>query len=217
MPSTTIQFAWALQVKVPRLGAHLEAYHELLPTIYTVRLCNRYGTGPKAHITKLPVEMIYHIESFLIQAKRAKLLPGWVADFGCWRDKCHPIDHMSDAAILEIYNQSTEGMSEDFDIEEGFLVRCEASEVTPSIREYVTDEVAQWSDEGEWGNCAGRTRWRERVGHPPATGRGSFDKFAVILRKDFGLDVWISHTQEGEPPVWSDKNVSPSTIASTLR
>ena len=228
MLKTYTKFAWALPVKVEVLGAHVEAYCDILPTLYTVRLCNRYGKGPNAHITKLPVEMVHHIEAFLVQAKRATVLPQWVQDFRCWTGKCKLIDHLDDAAILELYNERKRDWTpgslefdeedEERDEESAFYraynkMITPDKVVTPSIRECIADMTDSWADEGEYDPCVGQDRWRARVGQPTSLERGKFDQYRVILQRDFGLDVWVNHVQTDDEPVRGDCSVSHSTIA----
>lgn len=209
MPSTSIQFAWALPVKVEVLGAHLQAHEELQPGLDALRLCNRYGKRPRAYITKLPVEVVDLIEVFLTQAKRAKILPEWVQALRCWEDKCQPIEHMDDATILQIYNSGKR------DVTPGGFDNMEDYEVTPWIRECVSQDLVgcRYSANKKPFSLTCQMAWRGRVGHPACTSRGKFDQFGVMLRKDFGLDVWISHVQR-EKQASSDDSVSHSTIAS---
>lgn len=229
MASTSIVFAWALPVKVEVLGAHLEAYQALLPTLIAVRLCNRYGKGSKAHITKLPIEMIHHIEGFLFRTTRATTLPQWGQDLRCWEEKCQPIDHMDDATILEIYNRSKRDWTpggvdfEDYDNwqAEWKEMIAPSQEVTPGIRESVADTMNEhwsddgdrWTEDGEPRGCLGQARWCARVGHPTSLERGKFDQYRVILRKDFGLDIFVSHVQLNEKSVRNADSTAHSTIA----
>ena len=87
---------WAIPVRPDELGAHLEAYERSLPTLYTLRLCRRYGQGPASHITKIPLELLWKVEDFVIAADRK---PGWNE----WKDalyhyesRCHPKDHFDE-------------------------------------------------------------------------------------------------------------------------
>ncbi|KAF7195747.1 hypothetical protein HII31_02882, partial [Pseudocercospora fuligena] len=104
MATTTIDFAWAMPVDIVQLGAHLEAYDTVQPMINTLRLCNRFGRGDKAAITKLPVELVLRVEEYLMIEERVKLLNAWATDLRCWKGQCRPIEHMSNAQILKYYN-----------------------------------------------------------------------------------------------------------------
>lgn len=55
------RITWMQRVRPEVLGAHLEAYINLLPTITTLRLCNRFGQGEEAYIKRLPVELVSEI------------------------------------------------------------------------------------------------------------------------------------------------------------
>lgn len=92
MPGVATTLAWVMPVKVDALGAHLEAYVKLLPTLNTLRLSHRYG-GPAAPITRLPAELILHIEEILTLEERKKKLQEWTQDFKCFESKCKIADH----------------------------------------------------------------------------------------------------------------------------
>ncbi|KAI5356861.1 hypothetical protein Slin15195_G052470 [Septoria linicola] len=118
MPSTKIEVAWAVEVKVHKLGASLEAYDRLQPTLATIRLCTRFGTGDKATINKLLVELIQQIEDLIMQDERLKTIPAWARDFRCWSSRCEQIDHITDDGMLEHYNQMMEDIPHSYDSED---------------------------------------------------------------------------------------------------
>lgn len=70
MPTTRVEVAWAVPVKIEQLGAHLEAYTSLQTTLNALRLCNRFGSGTQATITKLPIELVQQIERHMIEEKQ---------------------------------------------------------------------------------------------------------------------------------------------------
>lgn len=72
MPSIDATVAWAVPVEVEVLGAHLEAYVNLQPTINTLRMCHRFGKGEQAAITRLPVELLSEVEDLLMGEERQK-------------------------------------------------------------------------------------------------------------------------------------------------
>lgn len=228
MPSTNIGVAWALPVKVEVLGAHLEAYHLLHPIRNTIRLCNRYGQGPEAHITKLPIEMLDHIEAFLTQAYRDIILPQWRKDFRCWEDRCEPIDHLVDWEILNLYNGhrcdiAAGSFSDEKEYDSAYLAEEEkpdAHEVTEDIHEKVKVLIDDDIDIGDTMMCCReghekiKTRWQDRVGKATEPTRGYFSHLEIILKRDFGLEVWISHVQrELRYTLMSDDDFSHSTLA----
>lgn len=64
-------------MRVEKLGAHLEAYIQTLPTIVTLRLCSRFGSRPQCHINKLPIELVGTIEEHIIESACAEALGTW--------------------------------------------------------------------------------------------------------------------------------------------
>ncbi|KAM0701675.1 hypothetical protein Q7P35_010584 [Cladosporium inversicolor] len=74
MSELTTTLTWALPVRVEQLGAHLEAYIATLPTITTLRLCNRFGASDDCHINRLPVELVKLIEEYIVEPEREKAL-----------------------------------------------------------------------------------------------------------------------------------------------
>jgi hypothetical protein len=79
-------------VRVEKLGAHLEAYIQTLPTILVLRLCARFGIGPQCHVGRLPAELISTIGSFIIEPARVEALDTWSREFKCFDIKCDTMD-----------------------------------------------------------------------------------------------------------------------------
>ncbi|TKA83210.1 hypothetical protein B0A55_00658 [Friedmanniomyces simplex] len=61
--------AWATPVEPDELVAHLAAYTKVLPIIRTLRLAQRFGQGPRAYITKLPLEIEQAVEGLIIRSE----------------------------------------------------------------------------------------------------------------------------------------------------
>ena len=120
---TTMGVVWGLPVNPAQLGAHLEAYVEMKPAIDTLRLCNRFGRGQEAYITKLPQELISMIELELVRKLRIHYYHShWGDELCCLEQDCELYDHFSQEEIEEIEDQA-------------------ASEIC--------EEVVDWDDEGE--------------------------------------------------------------------
>ncbi|GIZ45186.1 hypothetical protein CKM354_000836600 [Cercospora kikuchii] len=210
MPTSRIEMTWAVPVKIEQLGPHLEAYTSLQPALNTLRLCNRFGAGPKAAITKLPIELIQNIERYMVQEKQEKLAPAWTREFRCWQNRCVPFDHVDDEEILDIYNNGAECDSDCSD-----CVCCgTASSVSRKVREWVAEYFAMadwdyWREEHDLRSEA----WLDRVGRPTQVSRGRFDGFSSILMKHFGLQVWISHVQESRDLHYVDESTAYTTKA----
>ena len=103
MTKMDMTLTWALPVKVEVLGAHLEAYLETLPNINALRLCNCFGTGPEAHISKLPIELLTHIEAEIIEPVRQTRLSAWSQNFKCFEQTCTWRDHYDLESVQEMY------------------------------------------------------------------------------------------------------------------
>ncbi|KAH0347941.1 hypothetical protein KCU83_g6518, partial [Aureobasidium melanogenum] len=55
---TTAATVWGIPVKLVDILNNLDAYRKAIPTIHTLRLCNQFGKGDSAFITRLPKELI---------------------------------------------------------------------------------------------------------------------------------------------------------------
>jgi hypothetical protein len=95
---------WAIPIDITVFGPHLQAYLTLKPLLTSIRLCHRFGQGPEAHITKLPIELFDEIIEYLISFERSRIaLDGqWKYLFRCFESRCSPTDHF-DANELELY------------------------------------------------------------------------------------------------------------------
>jgi hypothetical protein len=186
---TTLLFT-AIQVDILSLGTHLEAYANLQPTFNSVRLCNRFGRGPHANITMLPPELISIIEDFLIIEERAKLLRQWSIDFRCYRLLCDPVDHVTKDQFKKYLKTARldETMGED-----PSTPRLSAKE---RVLNYLVDEFGEWCDT----HFDRQHSWQDRCGMQSAWRRGIFTQHEDILKKHFGLDVWISHVRLDDYP-----------------
>lgn len=221
MPTSRIEVAWAVPVNIEQLGAHLEAYTTLQPVFSKLRLCNRFGSGPKAAIPKLPIELVQHIERYILQDKQRELLPAWARDLRCWRSLCQPIEHLQDLDILEMYNdiqQEMEPDSSDYEECGCCYTRKTAETVSGHVRSFIADELSELAGERMYGRWRPEhdnrvQAWHKRVGRPTETSRGRFDELSRVLEKHFGLKVWISHGQESRTLDFMDENVACTTEA----
>ncbi|KAI6903994.1 hypothetical protein KC318_g14075 [Hortaea werneckii] len=101
MPSIDATVAWAVPVEVEVLGAHLEAYVNLQPTINALRMCHRFGKGEDVAITRLPVELLSEVENVLIEEERRKTREEWETDFQCFQLHCELRDHFDTDELQE--------------------------------------------------------------------------------------------------------------------
>ena len=206
MPSTEARLAWgqfftrikpvvehdtnkfistALQVDVETLGANLEAYVKLLPTLAALRLSNRYGQGPHATVAKLPPEIISIIEDFLMSAERDQISQKWRKDFRCYRLLCDPSDHYT----AEEYQDYLKAAREDKSMGANAYTDDHSPETRVEI--YLDDKFEDWCDTHHERSF----RWHDRVGMSSAWRRGIFSQHKGVIEKHFGLSVWISHVR----------------------
>lgn len=103
-----VEQAWALPVNISTLGAHLTAYIATRSAIDALRLCNRFGSSDKG-ITTLPLELVEHVEQYLLEDIRAQERKMWTADQRCCEGLCVELDHFDDDMIHETYHDMQEG------------------------------------------------------------------------------------------------------------
>lgn len=191
MPTVTNSLRWAIPVPVEVLGAHFNAYVELLPIITTLRLCHRYGPKANSGITRLSAELVAYIEAYLISDARSRHRAAWETDFNCFQMLCTPSEHVDDAELDPLYDQAIQRVYDD----NSFVEEDEDefdTEVWCRVEDMLCDDVDMWMGE-HWK----RTRaWEDRVG--PKTievDRGFFTIHAKLFRQHFGLEVWICHVR----------------------
>ncbi|KAK4893983.1 hypothetical protein LTR27_007789 [Elasticomyces elasticus] len=196
MPSLDMLLTWVIRVDTSDLGARLQAYFNLLPTTYTLRLCNRFGTGDDAHINRLPVEIVTEIESYLIEAAREDTELEWSPNHFCFAGMCEPIDHYySEEELIRLYAHycGSEGVGKAAGFELDDEQRAELNQ--QMAEEYCMDEdiisgIDDWRKHHDWA----KREWTDLVGEPGESDRGFFTKNAQLLRTHFGLNAWLSHT-----------------------
>ena len=94
-----------------------------MPTIQTLRLCNQFGQGEDARITKLPKELIAFIEEELLAIHRQEEESrnvGWAQTYRCFEGSCRPSQHsiemdpsIIDEAFEELYEEHPEWLHMD--------------------------------------------------------------------------------------------------------
>ncbi|THY48373.1 hypothetical protein D6C98_06761 [Aureobasidium pullulans] len=118
MGDTTAALVWGIPVRISDLLCSVDAFHKAIPTIQTLRLCNQFGQGEDARITKLPKELIGFIEEELLAIHRQEEEcrdRGWAEKYRCFEGSCRPSQHsiemdssMFDEAIEELYEEHPE-------------------------------------------------------------------------------------------------------------
>lgn len=86
-----------IPVEVVKLLSHLDAFEAELPTSHSLRLCNRFGRGEYAHVTKLPEEIIVMVEQQLLsQRLETPMSDGsvnWRSRYCCFEASCRISAH----------------------------------------------------------------------------------------------------------------------------
>ncbi|KAK5739165.1 hypothetical protein LTR17_005466 [Elasticomyces elasticus] len=196
MPTITSRLAWALEVDPAEVMARVreEAKHRL--TADTLRLCNVYGRGDKATITKLPKELIDLIEECLNDEKFAAA--ACAVDLAkhaqrCFRGYCSPYrNHSSDEQKLDMVNREFHNRG---------------LPAAKSLCEEFVDEVAEWivanefdrEDPTSWQPEHEKNveEWRGLVG---TFGDGQQDvptEEANFILRYYDLELCIGHQNHG--------------------
>ena len=95
MATLDVTFTLALPVCAAQLGAHLEAYLDMLPSVNALRACYRFGKGPECHIRKVPVELVQTIAHYCILPICEEKLNRWKSCLNCFEDNCELTSHYS--------------------------------------------------------------------------------------------------------------------------
>ena len=177
-------------MRVEHLGAHLDAYINLIPIVNTLRLCHRYGKGPHASIAKLPVELVASIEDYLVAAERKKTRREWAQDFKCFQLLCWPEDHLTTKQhkryqrLLKFgaLDMPDGGKPWPYEEEDGDEVL---------IHFHLSENQDIWNDV----HYSRLNRWEDRTGLKTFHNRGFFTRNRDLILKHFGLDVWLSHVR----------------------
>lgn len=187
MSSLDVEIAWAIPVEATRLVAHLTAHLNLIPVTETLRLCNRYGRGTQAYITKLPLELVKYIESCLVLDQRASELREYELWYKCVTETCGWRDHFSSKQLLRFYaNCIPEGEFEP--------LHPDQTELTESQLALLTD--CRLPEDVVWDHADNQYDWNSAV--DAGWVHSIFSRKKKITRL-FGLEIHISHPNIGIP------------------
>ncbi|KAF2478488.1 hypothetical protein BDY17DRAFT_306188 [Neohortaea acidophila] len=193
---------WATPVRVEVLGAHLETYIQLLPTINALRLCHRFGSSSNAFVAKLPQELIMYIERLLISEARARSLRAWKRDFRCFQQKCKPSEHVSKEALESLRQLAIQGEIPWDEAEDYY-------DVDRRIELHLRDETSEWEKK----HTKRAESWQARVGASWQTRFSKdqgcwFNANADLISTHFGLEVALVHVDIDEygqeEELWED-------------
>lgn len=208
MANLDFSLAWSVAVPVEQLGAHLQTYVEMQPQVNALRLCNRFGKGPKAAITKLPVELVAEVEHHLVEHERKKHRKHWKKDFRCFEGLCKPIDHMSDSeqvdmyVDMEIYDEGArcEGCgSYGCGKRTGTTLTKREKRLLSEFLDDVVDDEGPEEAPGWFEHETRVARWEGKAGSHKGDGRGLLSTYSAALLRDFDLELWVTHTQQKTP------------------
>lgn len=193
MTSVSTRLTWAVPVKPDELGMCLEAFKQVLPKLQALRLCYRFGKGPKVGITKLPVEVEQMIEGLLVKSYLSRWHGAWCERFMHFEKRCEPVSHLSTGyldilpGIEKQYSHElceeckVKGtMTGDFDPRYTCDGECHAL-----MHEHVNDYVLNNDlDDLDWCNEQSK-EWEQMISQSAG---GNFEKYDKVSR----LRAWLN-------------------------
>lgn len=200
-----------MPIRVEQLGAHLEVYVATLPTITTLRLCNRFGTGNNCHVNRLPVELVKLVEELIVEPEREKALSTWSRQHRCYEDRCTLFEHYSETQeeVYQIYH-ALYGCLDDKDcgVDEHSLCdhgkcegdQCPAWKFDEESDYALVDQICRDDGLPEWTEvcCDQAEEWKRKIGEPRVHSDGIFKEQHELLKAHFGVIVWLSHSDISE-------------------
>lgn len=207
---------WGTPVRPDLLGVHLGAYKKALPTLNALRLCHRFGVGPKAHITKLPIEVEQAIEDIVFdrQIVTVNSRSEWVNSFMHFEGRCEPIDHALEG-YCDIFDEvECEFLDELCDKckEQGHCSKDCENDCRALIDGKINEGLYE-RDESQFETCmAEHDTWEKLIDQKPDGNFAKYDKvrpcepfrlcdndqFLQVLRKNFGLEAYFGTTRVTE-------------------
>lgn len=180
-----VTLTYAVPVHVLDLGASLKAYIDTLPVTNQLRLCNRFGQGNQAFITKLPVELLGLVEYYVKRPVRKGFRAGWKKDLKCFEQKCSFLDHLSWEQKLEIYQVWADQMGV---YSEPPREEPTEKDVNAVVEEMMDEDKVDDDFSVHW---ARRSDWEQRMLHSKnGKGRGFFGENRDLVVQHFGIG-WL--------------------------
>ncbi|KAK4891736.1 hypothetical protein LTR27_009744 [Elasticomyces elasticus] len=199
MPEVTTRLAWAVPVDPVDLIVYLEAEVNFRPVADTLRLCNVFGKGAKAAITKLLKEMVDLIEEFLIVdmvAVRTERQARCQSLCECFGGLCLPYTkHMTDEQKFDTVDQEL--------AERGLpmVSSLEDNSAADIVNEFTTDRDCNfWYDCWKPDHAKCIAEWQELVGKVGDSDlhQGLVTETRNFVLGNFGLEIFLAHGQTGE-------------------
>lgn len=178
-------------MRIDKLGAHLEAYIQILPTILALRICGKFGTGPQCHINKLPVELIGAIEKFVVEPARVEALETWSSEYKCFEVKCDIVDdHYTHSDQHKLYHRAELTVCfGDGDCPLGRSIGAKtAAKHRRALVKYL-ESMSFWIEPHD----ARLRSWQRKIDtEGPAC---IFYEYRDLVRSHFGIDIWTSNVR----------------------
>jgi hypothetical protein len=155
---------------------------QTLPTLHTLRLCNRFGHG---RFKDFPVELVKMIEGHVASSVREKLAERPVVASRCFRNDCSLIDHADRETLMDLYRDDVESFRRDDHTD------------TPNDEQLIRTLMSYYKPFARTGIDEHEVHQLNRIAWPTTIG-GIFSKAnrEMFLTK-FGLDIWFSFVRLG--------------------
>jgi hypothetical protein len=173
----------------------MQTHIEVLPTVNTLRLCNRFGHG---RFTDFPVELIKMIEGYLIKPIREKVAQDLAAASRCFENDCSLIDHVDRETLLDMYHQTLDEFHMTHPPRE--LPRKPNDEQLICLRREYYEMGFEAATEEYTAHHRKRALW-------PTISENIFSKAnqAMFLER-FGLDMWVSFVRLPDEGIYRGKD-----------
>jgi hypothetical protein len=148
-----------------------------LPSLHTLRLCNRFGHG---RFHDFPVELIKMVEGYVAKPVRERVATNLAVASRCFKNDCSLIDHADREMPLDLYREGVEAFELDY-----YSRKPNDKQLLRVVREYYEPLAHTGIDEEE-------AHHRKRVLWPETVGRIFSPTNRAMFSKKFGLDIWFS-------------------------
>ncbi|SMY22319.1 unnamed protein product [Zymoseptoria tritici ST99CH_1A5] len=187
MPSTSIQLSWAVPVDILKLGAHLEAYTNLRPTLQILHLCKRSAKQ------KLPVDILDIVAALLIDEERERCLSEWSQPLKCWEERCCQADHFAGEIRAKIEADP------DFEVMKPYMLRSwnihdvEITGRSPKEAASLASKIQTERQKCRDIHHENVRSWHAKVNRLSAGPEGQRDDMSDVLSTVFGLEACCHH------------------------
>ncbi|KAK5677082.1 hypothetical protein LTS10_010271 [Elasticomyces elasticus] len=197
MPTITNRLAYAVAVNAADLVTHIEAEAQFRPVVTTLRLCNVFGQGDDAHITRLPKELVDMIGDELAAeqiSKRSERRTAARQMSKCFSQDCIPLhDHITLYLRLALVNDVLEDWGE-------AAADSLLDDRVDDAEAEIIDEGMDWEvDDWKMGHTSNVRGWQGLVGKLGNDDNyGLFTKHREFLLQQYRLEVLVSHRHDGD-------------------